>query len=73
MALGFTVSDCTTGVAAPHGLSPAWVAVILVVPTPTIVMVLPLTVATAVLELLNMIGLAELGLVTPEIVIGESP
>ena len=46
-----TTSDCATGVAARWFASPAWLAVITVVPVPTTVTTLPVTVATAGSEL----------------------
>ena len=48
----FTVSTCCTSAAAVWLASPAWLAVIVAVPAPTIVTVLPLMDATAGFELL---------------------
>ena len=63
-----TVRVLLTGVAAFQLLSPAWFAVIVLVPAPTIVTVpLELTVATLVLLLEYVIAIVLLLLVTPKL------
>ncbi len=56
---GFTTSWRTTGVAGRKLALPAWEAVMLAVPAPTIVTVLPLTVATEALSLAKLTGSPE--------------
>ena len=51
-----TMSVCGTLLAGKYVASPPWLAVMVVLPTPMMVTVLPLTVATEVTELLKLTG-----------------